>query len=60
MRVKKKDAQCSAGKVADRMPQGGHKRQRRGGWCECCERYYIGTTSEVNAISSYGTCCKTQ
>ena len=48
LKMKKKDALCGAAKVAARMPPGGAQKPRRGGWCECCERQYIGTMSEVS------------
>lgn len=46
LKVKKKDT--GATKVAARMLPSGAKKPRRGGWCECCERQYIGTMSEVS------------
>ncbi|CAM9155827.1 unnamed protein product [Pylaiella littoralis] len=45
LRVKKKDT-AGAAKVAARMLPSGAQKIRRGGWCECCERQYIGTMSE--------------
>lgn len=47
LRVKKKDT-AGAAKVAARMLPSGAQKIRRGGWCECCERQYIGTMSEVS------------
>lgn len=46
LKIKKKDMAMT--KVTARMPPSGARKPRRGGWCECCERQYIGTMSEVS------------
>lgn len=48
LKIKKKDTLYGASKVAARMPPAGAQKPRRGGWCECCERQYIGAMSQVS------------